>query len=173
VSWPAVSNASYLVSDGSTTRSANSTSVNWTEPLNSLACFSVAAVNASGQSAWAGPTCNQTTTRPRTAPRTTPAPPTARTPERTRWRAQLDGLRELGIKFLPDSEWVSLLRASDSEEHEVILNFPGMDGYDNGGEELSRANAPDHGGLLMGPALSPESLYRYCEMTRTAPTWSS
>jgi hypothetical protein len=64
VSWPAVSNASYLVSDGSTTRSTNSTSIDWTEPLNSLACFSVAAVNASGQSSWAGPTCSQTSTRP-------------------------------------------------------------------------------------------------------------
>jgi amino acid adenylation domain-containing protein/thioester reductase-like protein len=85
------------------------------------------------------------------------------TPERIRWRAQLDGLRELGIKFLPDSEWVSLLRASESEEHEVILNFLGLDGYDNGTEELSRGDAPDHGRLLMGPALSSESLYRYCE----------
>jgi len=83
--------------------------------------------------------------------------------EPTRWRARLDGLRELGIKFLPDSEWVSLLRASKSEENEVVLNFLGMDGYDDGAEELPESNPADHGGLLIGAALSPESLYRYCE----------
>jgi len=83
--------------------------------------------------------------------------------EPTRWRAQVDGLRELGIKFLPDSDWVSLLRASESDEHEVILNFLGLDGYDDGAEELPRSDPADHGELLMGPALSSESLYRYCE----------
>jgi hypothetical protein len=81
----------------------------------------------------------------------------------TRWRAQLDGLRELGIKFLPTSDWVSLVRASESEEHEVILNFLGLDGYDDGADELPGSNPADHGGLLTGPALSAESLYRYCE----------
>jgi amino acid adenylation domain-containing protein/thioester reductase-like protein len=90
-------------------------------------------------------------------------PFTVVTAEPTRWRAQLDGLSGLGIKFLPDSDWVSLVRASESEEHEVILNFLGLDGYDNGAEELPRRNPADHGGLLMGPSLSSESLYRYCE----------
>ena len=83
--------------------------------------------------------------------------------EQTHWRAQLDGLRDLGIKFLPTSEWVSLLRASESEEHEVILNFLGLDGYDDAAGELPSRDPAEHGGLLAGPALSPDSLYRYCE----------
>jgi amino acid adenylation domain-containing protein/thioester reductase-like protein len=83
--------------------------------------------------------------------------------EPTQWRARLDGLRELGIKFLPDGEWVSLLRASESEENEVVLNFLGMDGYDDGTEDLPESDPADHGGLLTGAALSQESLYRYCE----------
>jgi amino acid adenylation domain-containing protein/thioester reductase-like protein len=83
--------------------------------------------------------------------------------QQTRWRAQLDGLRELGIKFLPTSEWVSLLRANESEEHEVILNFMGLDGYEDDADELPHRDPADHGVLLTGPALSAESLYRYCE----------
>jgi len=86
--------------------------------------------------------------------------------EPTQWRAQLDGLRELGIEFLPNRDWVSLLRASESEEHEVILNFLGADGYDDGTDgagELPPSNPADHGGLLIGPTLNAESLYRHCE----------
>jgi thioester reductase-like protein len=84
--------------------------------------------------------------------------------EPTRWRAQLDGLRELGIEFLPTRDWVGLLRASNSEEHEVILSFLGLDGYDDGAAgRLPPSNPADHGGLLIGPALSTETLYRHCE----------
>jgi amino acid adenylation domain-containing protein/thioester reductase-like protein len=83
--------------------------------------------------------------------------------EPTRWRAQLDGLRELGIEFVPTRDWAALLRASRSEEHEVILSFLGLDGYDDGAAPLPPSNPADHGGILTGPALSAETLYRHCE----------
>jgi thioester reductase-like protein len=85
--------------------------------------------------------------------------------EPTSWRAHIDGLRDLGIEFLPTREWASLLRGSESEEHEVILAMLGLDGYDydvGTSPPPAPGNPADHGGVLTGPALSKESLYRYC-----------
>jgi hypothetical protein len=46
----------------------------------------------------------------------------------------------------------------------VILSFLGLDGYDDGAAgRLPPSNPADHGGLLIGPALSTETLYRHCE----------
>jgi hypothetical protein len=57
VSWGSVSGATYLLRSGSTTASTASTGYDWSAAYNTAPCFTVAATNGNGQSAWSTQAC--------------------------------------------------------------------------------------------------------------------
>lgn len=96
------------------------------------------------------------------------------TPEPTTWRDVMGLVRAAGFQIMLKSagEWAEQVRASDSEEHHVVLSTIALSGDDRDArwdDDFTVYEDPEaFGQLLTGPSLDAATLNRYLQMTAPA-----